>query len=208
MEDHIARLFDLIASKAYESLNTEERSFVDQHISEQEYELQRMILDSTSELEYPAAVPIVLETKPRKPAILMRSIPLYQVLVGAACLLLGFFLFSGKSGINFELIDQPFGISLQNSSPVVQVVHDTVFKVVPSIHSPAQLLSQFSANSTDTVYVIQREQYEKSTRMLDATVPSLNLQLSESLVESKGLSSKEDKSAALLPKPSEFGSMK
>ncbi len=208
MEDHIARLFDLIASKAYGSLNTEERTFVDQHISEQEYDLQRMILDSTEELEYPTAVPLVLETKPEKPAILMRGIPLYQVLIGAACLLLGFFLFSGKSGIDFQLIDQPFGISLQNSSPVVQVVHDTVYEVAPNLHSPAAMLSQLSANSVDTVYVIQREQYEKSTRMLDATVPSLNLQLSENLVESKGSSSKEDKSAALLPKPSTFGSMK
>ena|SRR6218665_1362769 len=207
MEDHIEHLFDLIASKAYESLTAEERVFVDQHISQEEYNLQRTIIASTEELEFPAAVPLPLETVAPSQPILMRSIPLYQVLIGAACLLIGFFLFSGKKTINFDVIDEPFNISVQHSSPVIQVVHDTVFKTLPAINSPAELLSNLSANVVDTVYVIQREQYAKNTRMLDAT-PSLNLQLSENLVQVTGKSAKEDKSTALLPKTSEFSSMK
>lgn len=203
MEDHISQLFDLIASKAYDSLTNEEKAFADQYISREEYEMQRSIIASANELEYPAAVPLALETVETVKPILMRSIPLYQVLIGAACLLVGFFLFSGKKSMNIDFTDNPFQISVKGNSPVIQVVHDTVFRHFSSIRPTASVINKISANVADTIYVI-REQYAKSTRMLDASVPSVNVKLNESLVQSPGVPAKEDKSTVLLPKSQEF----
>jgi len=202
MEDHISQLFDLIASKAYRSLTNEEKAFVDQHISPEEYEMQRSIIASTEELEYPDAIPLALETPPVSQPILMRTIPLYQVLIGAACLLVGFFLFSGKKALDVNFSGDPFNISVQHNSPVIQVIHDTVFKSLPLLKSTSAALSNMSY-VIDTVYVLN-EQYAANTRMLDASVPSLNLKLNESLVQSSGLSAKDDKSTTLLPKSQEF----
>lgn len=203
MEDHISQLFDLVASKAYGSLTNEEKAFVDQHISPEEYEMQRSIIASTEELEYPSAVPLALEPLQASQPILMRSIPLYQMLIGAACLLVGFFLFSGKKTLDVNFSDDPFRISIQNNSPVIQVVHDTVFKSLPLLKSTSAALTNLSSQLVDTVYLLQ-EQYAGNTRMLDASVPSLNVRLNESLVQSSGVSAKDDKSTTLLPKSQEF----
>jgi hypothetical protein len=83
------------------------------------------------------------------------------------------------------------------------VVHDTVFKSLPLLKSTSAALTNLSSQLVDTVYVLQ-EQYAGNTRMLDASVPSLNVRLNESLVQSSGVSAKDDKSTTLLPKSQEF----
>lgn len=201
-ESHIEALFDLISSKPYATLTAEEKAFVDQRISPEEYELQRKVMMATEELNYPDALPLPLEQPVKATPILMRSIPLYQVLVGAACLLLGFFLFTGKGGeVRIGLIDEPIRFSISNSPQVVQVVHDTVDRIVPDLKSPIKIIR-------DTISIVRFEESNPHTRMLDARVPTMTVALNSDLLETKGKSSKEDNSTSVLPKTVTYSSMK
>src|ERR1700754_570347 len=97
MEEQHERLFDLIASKSFEELSKEEKSFVLEHLTETEYTLQRKVIAATEALEYAVEEPLALQLPGKKKHLLNRSIPLYQVLIGAACLVLLFMVSNQKS---------------------------------------------------------------------------------------------------------------
>ena len=204
MEDHISRLFDLIASKAYESLSTEEKAFVEEHSSQQEYEMQRSIIAAADDLQYPIANPVPLEVESKKPGFLMRSIPLYQVLAIAACLLAGIFIFNGRSTLNVRLLDTPFNVSFTGPNEVSSVIHDTVIKEVKT----AKTAVNYAKPVVDTVYVVQIVDNAPSTRMLEPGNGSANVNLTEKPKQNAGVSSKKDKTTNLLPASQTSASMK
>lgn len=203
MEEHIERLFDLLETKAFEALNAEERAFVLQHITEEEYAAQRKVIGATTELTYDIPEPLPIAV-PVKQTFLTKSIPMYQVLIGAACLLVGIFVFRNGSDakIGFDLIDEPIAFSVSQNPQVIQVVHDTVVQRIPGVQLPGRIIRD-TLTVVETVFMNRNE-----SRMLDATVPSLTVELNKALLESKSLSAKEDNSIGLLPKMSDFGTMK
>src|SRR6186713_3481105 len=102
MEEQHERLFDLIESKSFEELTSEERVFVLNHLTEAEYNLQRTVISATAALEYGSDEPLTLSIPEKKKSILNRTIPLYQALIGAACLALLFFVVGNQKSYSLN----------------------------------------------------------------------------------------------------------
>lgn len=204
MEKNIEKLFDLISEKSFEKLSKEEMEFVLEQMSQEEYELQRSIITATDELEYPSAVPLALDEPTEAVPLLKRSVPLYQVLIGAACLIVGFFLFSGKSRLDLKFDSSLTEFQLENPNTLVNVIHDTVFKEASS----ARAAISYSKPKVDTVYIVQTVDYNQGTRMLDLGIANVSVNLNNKPRQVSGVSSKNDKTTNLLPTAQTYTSMK
>ena len=202
MEDHMSRLFDLIASKSFEELAEEERTFVLTQLTEAEYRMQQTILSATEELSFEEAEPLPLVLpKQKKP---VRTIPLYQAVIGAAaCLAIGFFIFPGGKGrpIDFQFFEHPVEITLANVPNEVQIIHDTIREKL-YVNSPAKMIRD-TLTVVQTVFVSVNE-----TRMLEASNSLNPIPLDRNLLQPKTLSAKEDGSVKLLPDLNDYSSMK
>ncbi|MNJ83323.1 hypothetical protein D3C87_07390 [compost metagenome] len=202
MEEQHARLFDLIESKSFEELSPEEKSFVLKHLSAEEYAFQRKIIASSAELEYETEEPLPLVLKPERTAFFSRSIPLYQALTGAACLILVFMaVWPGKSQeLKMNFVGNPLNISLQGASSV-QIIHDTITKEIPVFQAASGIIR-------DTVTVVQYVLRQQENRMLEAgntiALPALN----EQLIENRSLSYKDDQATQFLPNINLVNTMK
>lgn len=193
MEEQHERLFDLIASKSFEELSKDEQSFVLSHLTEAEYTLQRAVISATSELEYDIEVPLPLELPTAKKPFLKRSIPLYQVLIGAACLALLFIASNTKSySLNWNFSGYPMEISIANGASSGKVIHDTIVKEMPVFQSGSKIIR-------DTVTIVQNSIQQTEKRMLEAGNSISYPELSEKLLESKSVSLKDDQTAQFLP---------
>ncbi|WP_300659954.1 hypothetical protein, partial [Fluviicola sp.] len=148
MEEQHARLFDLIESKPFEALSAKEKSFVLKHLSMEEYAFQRKIIASTAALEYETEEPLPLVLKSEKNLFFPRSIPLYQAMIGAACLILVFVaVWPGKyQQLKISLAGNPVNISLPGAASV-QVIHDTITKEIPVFQAVSGIIR-------DTVTVV------------------------------------------------------
>lgn len=201
MEEAQARLFDLIESKSFEALSNEEKSFVLEHVSEEEYNLHRRITEASSELHYETEEPLPLILPKEKKLFLTRSIPLYQALVGAACLLLAFSVLWPKKGqpLALNFAEHPFTISFDPSASFsAQTIRDTVIQYVPLVQRTEEIIH-------DTITIVQEvfRERDEAPRMLEAgtmVYPSLN----KTLLESNSLCLKDDSEKGLTPKPISF----
>lgn len=193
MEEQYARLFDLIESKSFEELSAEEKSFVLQHLSMEEYTFQRRIISSTEELEYEAEEPFPLVIKPEKKLFFSRSIPLYQAMIGAACMIFVFItVWPGKSQqLKMNFAANPINISLPGSSSV-QIIHDTITKEIPVFQAASGVIH-------DTVTVVQYVLKQQENRMLEAGNTIVLPVLNEQLIEGRSLSYKDDQTTQFLP---------
>lgn len=203
MEDDLSRLFDLIESKPFGELNNEERDFVLKQITEEEYSLQRKIHASARELAFEEAIPAPLVIPAAKKQILTRTIPLYQVLIGAACLLVGFFVFSNRKGnsIDIRFLENPVQVSLINAPGEVKIIHDTIREKL-GLRSPVQVVRD-TVTQVQTVFVTRNE-----TRLLEAGNTLNSIPLDKNLLETGALSAKDDGSVKLLPNLNDYGAMK
>jgi hypothetical protein len=203
MEDDLSRLFDLIESKPFGELNNEERDFVLKQITEEEYSLQRKIHASARELAFEEAIPAPLVIPAAKKQILTRTIPLYQVLIGVACLLVGFFVFSNRKGnsIDIQFLENPVQVSLINAPGEVKIIHDTIREKL-GLRSPVQVVRD-TVTQVQTVFVTRNE-----TRLLEAGNTLNSIPLDKNLLETGALSAKDDGSVKLLPNLNDYGAMK
>lgn len=192
MEEQHERLFDLIASKSFEDLSKEERSFVLNHLTEAEYTLQRKVIAAAEMLEYDSAEPLALRLPKTKKHWLNRSVPLYQVLIGAACLVLLFMAGKQKNySLNWRLSEHPLEISLANGVSSGKVIHDTVIKEIPVFRTVSDIIH-------DTVTIIQTV-LQPEKRMLEVGNTLVYPELNEKLLESNSTSLKDDPTAQFLP---------
>lgn len=204
MEEQHERLFDLIESKSFEELTSEERTFVLNHLTEAEYRLQRTVISATAALEYNSEEPRTLQIREKKKPILNRTIPLYQALIGAACLVFLFFAVGNKKSysLNWRFSEHPFEISLSNgeSASTVQIIHDTIVREIPIV-SASKIIH-------DTITVVQTILQQPENRMLEVGKTAMYPELTEKLLESKSASYKEDQTAQFLPSISVVNTMK
>lgn len=192
MEEQHERLFDLIESKSFEELNKEEESFVLNHMTEAEYRLQRHVIAGASALEYGDHEPLALELPKVKKHFLNRSVPLYQVLIGAACLVVLFMVGNQKSySLNWHSSEYPLEISVNGASSG-KVIHDTIVKEIPVFRTASTIIR-------DTVTVVERILQQPEQRMLEVSNPMVYPELSEKLLETKSTPFKEDQTAQFLP---------
>jgi hypothetical protein len=201
MEEQHERLFDLIESKSFEELTAEERTFVLNHLTEAEYNLQRTVISATVALEYDSEEPLALQIPEKKKSILNRTIPLYQALIGAACLVILFLVGNQKNySLNWRFSDHPLEISLTNGASSVQIIHDTIVREIPII-SASRIIR-------DTITIVQMVLQQPEKRMLEAGNTIIYPELTEKLLEGKGASYKEDQTAQFLPSISVVNTMK
>lgn len=201
MEEQHERLFDLIESKSFEELTNEEKSFVLNHITEAEYKLQQNVIAAAPALEYPDPDPLSLELPKVKKNFLNRSVPLYQVLIGAACLVVLFMVGNQKSySLNWRFSEYPLEISVTGVSSG-KVIHDTIVKEIPVFRTASTIIR-------DTVTVVERILQQPEQHLPEASSPMVYPQLSEKLLETKSTPYKGDQTAQFLPSMSIVNTMK
>ncbi len=201
MEEQHERLFDLIESKSFEELNEEEKSFVLAHLTETEYSMQRKVISATTALEYDSMEPLALQVPKTKKNLLNRSIPLYQVLIGAACIVILFRIGNIKSySLNWHFSEYPLEISLTNGASSGKIIHDTILKEIPVFRSTSNIIH-------DTVTIVQSILQKPEKRMLEADDISYP-ELSEKLLESKSAPIREDHTTQFLPSNPVISTMK
>lgn len=203
MEENMSDLFDLIESKAFEDLTKEERIFVLSEMTEEEYRLQGKIIAATEQLEFQEQQPLPLVLPEVKTSILTKAVPLYQVLIAAACLLVGFFIFSNRDGkaVEINFFQDPLKVSLTNHPETVKYIHDTIIKKL-DLRSPIRVVRD-TIQTVQTIFVNRNE-----TRLLEAGNSLNTIPLEAGFFETKTLSAKDDGSIKLLPKLMDFGSMR
>lgn len=193
MEEQHERLFDLIESKSFEELNAEEKSFVLKHITESEYTLQRNVIAATTALEYDDHEPLALELPKAKKHFLNRSVPLYQVLIGAACLIILFMVGNKKSySLNWRFSKFPLEITLANGAASGKIIHDTIIKEIPVFRTASSIIR-------DTVTIVERILQQPEKRMLEVSNSMVYPELNEKLLETKSTPYKDDQTAQFLP---------
>lgn len=193
MEEQHERLFDLIESKSFEELNAEEKSFVLKHITESEYTLQRNVIAATTALEYDDHEPLALELPKAKKHFLNRSVPLYQVLIGAACLIILFMVGNKKSySLNWRFSEFPLEITLANGAASGKIIHDTIIKEIPVFRTASSIIR-------DTVTIVERILQQPEKRMLEVSNSMVYPELNEKLLETKSTPYKDDQTAQFLP---------
>ena len=202
MEEQHERLFDLIASKSFEELSKDEKSFVLNHLTQAEYTLQRSVIAAVEELEYDAEEPRPLQIPKAKTRFLNRSIPLYQVLIGAACIALLFMVGNTKRySLNWQFSEFPSEISIVNGTASGKVIHDTIIKEIPVFLSGSKIIR-------DTVTIFQNVVQQTEKRMLEVGNAPSYPELTEKLLESKSAPFKHDQTASFLPSITVFNTMK
>lgn len=201
MEEQHERLFDLIESKSFEELTNEEKSFVLNHLTESEYNLQRTVIAGASVLEYEDHEPLSLELPKAKKHFLNRSVPLYQVLIGAACLVVLFLVGNQKSfSLNWRFSEYPLEISVTGASSG-KIIHDTIVKEIPVFRTASTIIR-------DTVTVVERILQQPEKRMLEVSNTIVYPELSEKLLETKSTPFKDDQTAQFLPSMNIVNTMK
>lgn len=201
MEEQHEHLFDLIASKSFEELTNEEKSFVLNHLTEAEYNLQRTVIAAVPALEYPDHEPLALEIPKAKKHFLNRSVPLYQVLIGAACLVVLFLVGNQKSfSLNWRFSEYPLEISVTGASSG-KIIHDTIVKEIPVFRTASTIIH-------DTVTVVEQILQQPEKRMLEVSNTMVYPELSEKLLETKSTPFKDDQTAQFLPSITVVSTMK
>ncbi len=201
MEEQHERLFDLIESKSFEELTSEEKSFVLNHLTESEYNLQRNVIAGASALEYEDHEPLSLELPKAKKHFLNRSVPLYQVLIGAACLVVLFLVGNQKSfSLNWRFSEYPLEISVTGASSG-KIIHDTIVKEIPVFRTASTIIR-------DTVTVVERILQQPEQHLPEVSNPMVYPELSEKLLETKSAPFKDDQTAQFLPSMNIVNTMK
>lgn len=188
-EEIDARLFDLIESTQFEDLSASDRAFVLVHMTEADYRLHGAIQSSAQgeALPIPAPLPLVLPSA--KIVWYKRPIPFYQVVSGAAVLLL-FFWFMRNPEASTKTVYK--NGNAQNTVAQTQIIYDTIIREIPVYQTAIRYIH-------DTVKEIQYELYTQAPeRELQVARELAPLTLTSDLLKSNAPSLKDDKSASLL----------
>lgn len=188
-EEIDACLFDLIESTTFEDLSALDRAFVLAHMTEADYRLHGAIQSEAQGEEMPIPAPLPLVLPSAKVVWYKRPVPLYQVVSGAAVLLL-FFWFMRNPEATTKTIYK-LG-NTENSLSQTQIIYDTIIREIPVYQTAIRYIH-------DTVKEIQYELYTQAPeRELQVARELAPLSLTSDLLKSNAPSLKDDKSASLL----------
>lgn len=184
------RLFDLIESTDYADLSQSDLQFVQLHISEEEYTLQRKIIGDASSV-YPDEVnpdPLVLPFTEMEKG---KTIPLYQALLAVASVITFFLLIWPKNQ------DHSSSATASAGKPVVkiqkEIVHDTVVQYLTKIQTIEKtVVDTVTEFITETKFIMQEPKLLEASQTL--TLPDLT----KETISTKGNSLKEDNSSRFI----------
>lgn len=175
------KLVDLLEQKSFDELTNEERDFVLKHLSKEEYQLQHTVFCQLPHLETPTLTvqPLVIE-KEKKALV----VPLWQVIAGAACLILAFVLFYPKNEI----------VQTADTKPMKKDVDTLYVQRVDTIYLPSEKRKNKIVYRTDTIHVTEYRTKEVYINTSENNVVS-------SPVTKPGTTLKEDRDLGWVPKP-------
>lgn len=187
-------VYDLIESKDWEALTEAEQSLALQHLTREEYILQREIFSAMSEnfeedLEEPLPLMIPQQRKP----FVLRSVPMYQAIAAVAAVIVLFLLIRpGAAGANPM---QPEGSATpMQAASETKYIHDTVIHYVNTTRKETKTI-------LDTVReFIAFPNYAGEPRLLEASAGTPAPEINGEKLRTRGPSLKEENTAHLVPK--------
>lgn len=202
MEDYLneneSRLFDLIETKNWEELSSEEQLFVAQHISMEEYRLQRNVVLGAEDLYQDEILPLPLALPgTEKRTVTQRTIPMYQALIAIAATIL-IFLWIWPRDNQTEIAQAKTPANQTNAEQAVaqtktEYVYDTIVRYVTLVKNAEKAVK-------DTVYkMVSLTQIVPEPILLQASAPPLP-DLKKENLSTTGTSLKEDNTSQLLPR--------
>lgn len=174
------KLVDLLEQKSFDELTNEEHVFVLKHLSEEEYRMQHTVFCQLANLETPQLTVQPLVIKAEKKAIV---VPLWQVLAGAACLILAFILAYPKDEV----------VEFADSKRVKKEIDTLYVQRVDTIYIPSEKEKNKVVYRTDTVHIT-----EYRTKEVSVNTPENNVVVSPST--KPGSTLKEDRDLGWVPK--------
>ena len=181
------RLFELLESKQFEELTDDERTFVLENCGASEYKIQRQLIVEAGKLDdedhepLPLLLPVTSATN-NKGGIM---IPLYQVLIGVAALLIFFFSIWPKN--NPELINHAKNEQQRiDTIYQTQLVYDTIVQLIPQIQVVEKIIR-------DSVMIFMPSTIiTEIPRLLDVKPSTALPDLTQANLKNKGKNLKED----------------
>lgn len=194
LNDNESRLFDLIETKNWEELSSEEQHFVAQHISVEEYRLQRNVVLGAEELYQDEILPLPLSLPgTQKRTVTQRTIPMYQALIAIAATILIFLWIWPRD--NQTEIAQANQTNAEQAvaQTKTEYVYDTIVRYVTLVKNAEKAVK-------DTVYkMVSLTQIVPEPILLQASAPPLP-DLKKENLSTAGTSLKEDNTSQLLPR--------
>lgn len=188
------RLFDLIESTDYADLTGNDLLFVQLHITEEDYQLQRKIILASSTLfdSTPEVHPLNLSSTEEKLSKKGRTIPLYQALLAVASVAVFFLLIWPKNPTTIA-----GNSTVARNNPVVkiekEIVHDTLIRYLTKVQ-----IVEKTIIDTVTTFITETKFINEEPRLLNVS-QSLSLpDLNKDVVATKGNSLKEDNSSRFI----------
>jgi hypothetical protein len=184
-------LVDLIENYDFFELSEEDKNFVLDQMSQEDYDFQRTIISEAKHVWEtnitPKPLEIVSKNKQRKGIV----IPLYQAILAVASVIILFILIWPKDQINNDKV-----LKFSENDTIIQtkIVHDTFVKYIPKINYIEKNVTQ-----TKIEYItINEDKSLDEPRLLDVA-QSLNLPpITKELIQNQGNSLKEDQSSKLI----------
>lgn len=192
------KLFELLESKRFEELSDIERIFVSENCGKEEYKIRRQIIEQAEMFEDSAREPrpLLLPVTSNNKGIM---IPLYQVLIGVAALLIFFFSIWPREEIDIRHSSTE---EQQKIDTIYQtkLIYDTITRYIPQIQMVEKIIR-------DTVLVFIPSTVDSEVpRLLDVNNTTALPDLTKDNLQNNGKSLKEDgMSFSLLPMASILG---
>ncbi len=181
------RLFELLETKRYEELSDDDQLFVTEECGVEEYEVQRQIIEQARIFEdsTPEPRPLLLPLEPSESVKKGLMIPLYQVLIGVAALLIFFFSIwpREETDLRHSSTEQP-----QKIDTIYQtmLIYDTITSYIPQIQMVEKIIR-------DTVLVFVPSTVDSDIpRLLDVNNTTALPDLTKDNLRNNGKSLKED----------------
>lgn len=183
-------VYDLLEDRAFDQLSTREQHLVLELMSAEEYAYRREILLHSStaftDMEEEEPAPLILPIQPK--SFLQRPIPIYQLFMSIAAILIAFLLMVPFLQANEEQALKTEYITKVDTLYVEQVEYDTVVQVEEKMVY------------VETVKYVNKAQQEvkEEPRLLEVNAPQIRTNLDASSLENRGINMKSDPTSILI----------
>jgi hypothetical protein len=166
------RLFDLVDQKDFDQLTPEEQAFVETHLSEAEYRMQRQLISESQTLYETVAEVPPLVIPVTNASVFGKQVPLYQALIGiAATIALFLSIWPTQTEKTETQNDKPV---LSKTDTIIQtkIIRDTIIRY--KNYRNGKQSAQASSADDEQFLAAQMRILEANTLQLPEIVNELN----------------------------------